>query len=471
MTVRLSPASSLPAVLDAIDAGLDATRERLFALLSIPSVATDPAHAEDCRRAAEWIAADLAASGFAAAVRETGGRPVVLAHHPGPKGDAGANAPHLLYYGHYDVQPPDPVALWKSPPFSPTLVEGPHGPRIVARGAVDDKGQVMTFLAAFRAWHEAAGSLPVRATVLIEGEEEIGSPNLEPFLAAEREKLAADVAVITDTGMWNIDTPALTTRLRGLAYTEITLKGPNRDLHSGMYGGEALNPINALTRILGDLHDAAGRVRIPGFYDDVSPLDPATARQWAGLDFDEKAFLRAIGLSHPAGEKNFSGLERLWSRPTADLNGIWGGYSGPGSKTVIPSEASAKLSFRLVPAQDPEKIVDGLRRFLAARAPEDATIEVKTFSAGRAIEVGLDKPFVNAARAALADEYGRAPVMMGCGGSVPVVESLARTLGMDSLLMGFGLEDDQVHSPNEKFELRCLHKGARSQARLLAALA
>ncbi|HUA77296.1 MAG TPA: M20/M25/M40 family metallo-hydrolase, partial [Acetobacteraceae bacterium] len=378
---------------------------------------------------------------------------------------------HVLFYGHYDVQPADPRALWNSDPFDPQLVDGPRGKKIVARGAVDDKGQVMTFLAAFRAWHEIAGTLPVRATVLIEGEEEIGSPNLEPFLAAEREKLAADIAVITDTGMWNIDTPALTTRLRGLAYTEITLKGPNRDLHSGMYGGAALNPINALTRILGDLHDEAGRVKIPGFYDDVRPLDPATARQWAELDFDEQAFLRGIGLSHPSGERNFSLLERLWARPCADLNGIWGGYSGPGSKTVIPSEASAKLSFRLVPGQDPEKIIAGLRRFLAERAPEDAAIEVKTYSSGRAIEVGLESPYVNAARAALADEYGKAPVMMGCGGSVPVVESLSRALGMDSLLMGFGLEDDQVHSPNEKFELRCLHKGARSHARLLAALA
>jgi len=465
-----SQSSTLARVLDVLDTGLDATRERLFSLLSIPSVSADPAHDADCRRAAEWVAADLRASGFAAAVHETKGRPVVLAHHPGPGGNAGGNAPHFLYYGHYDVQPPDPVALWKSPPFSPALVEGPHGKRIVARGAVDDKGQVMTFLAAFRAWHEATGLLPVRATVLIEGEEEIGSPNLEPFLAAERDALAADVAVISDTGMWNIDTPALTTRLRGMVYTEITLKGPSRDLHSGMYGGSALNPINALTHILGGLHDDAGRVRIPGFYDDVRPLDPATARQWESLGFDEKAFLGGIGLSHPAGEGNFTGLERLWARPTADLNGIWGGYAGPGSKTVIPSEAAAKLSFRLVPDQDPEKIVAGLRRFLADRAPADATIDLKVFSSARAIEVGLDSSFVRAARSALADEYGREPVMMGCGGSIPVVESLARALGIDSLLIGFGLEDDQVHSPNEKFELRCLHQGARAHARLLGAL-
>ncbi|HWA79236.1 MAG TPA: M20/M25/M40 family metallo-hydrolase, partial [Acetobacteraceae bacterium] len=350
---------TLARVLDALDSGLDATRERLFSLLSIPSVSTDPAHEEDCRRAAEWVAADLRASGFTAAVRETKGRPLVLAHHPGPQGNGGGHAPHLLYYGHYDVQPPDPVALWKTLPFSPALVAGPHGQRIVARGAVDDKGQVMTFLAAFRAWHEATGSLPVRATILIEGEEEIGSPNLEPFLTEERAALAADVAVISDTGMWNIDTPALTTRLRGMVYTEIRLKGPDRDLHSGMYGGSALNPINALTRILGTLHDEAGRVRIPGFYDDVRPLDPATARQWQSLGFQEDAFLGAIGLAHPAGEGNFTGLERLWARPTADLNGIWGGYTGPGSKTVIPSEAAAKLSFRLVPDQDPEKILAG----------------------------------------------------------------------------------------------------------------
>lgn len=466
MTEAASSQGPLAAVLAEIDASLDTTRERLFSLLSIPSVSTDPAHAADCRRAADWVARDLAACGFSTEVRDTAGQPLVLAHHPGP----GPHAPHLLYYGHYDVQPPDPVELWRTAPFSPALVEGPHGPRIVARGAVDDKGQVMTFLAAFRAWHKVTGTLPVRATVIIEGEEEIGSPNLEPFLIAEHKRLASDVAIITDTGMWNIDTPALTTRLRGMVYTEITLKGPNRDLHSGIYGGSALNPINALTRILGDLQDSAGRVQIPGFYDDVRPLDPATAAQWASLGFDEKSFLGAIGLSHPAGERNIPGIERLWARPTADLNGVWGGYTGPGSKTVIPSEASAKLSFRLVPDQDPEKIVAGLKRFIAARAPEDATVDVKVFGASRAIEVPLDSPYVRAARAALADEYKKTPVMMGCGGSVPVVESLSRALGINSLLMGFALEDDQVHSPNEKFELLCLHRGARSQARLLAAI-
>ncbi len=466
MSVAANSKSALDAVLAAADAGLEATRERLFALLSIPSVSTDPAHEADCRRAAEWVAADLRECGFSAEVRDTKGKPLVLAQHAGP----GDKAPHLLYYGHYDVQPPDPVSLWKSPPFSPALVEGPNGPRIVARGAVDDKGQVMTFLAAFRAWHEATGSLPVRATVVIEGEEEIGSPHLEPFLVAEQKQLAADVAVITDTGMWNIDTPALTTRLRGMVYTEITLKGPDRDLHSGIFGGSALNPINALTRILGYLHDAEGRIAIPGFYDDVRPLDPAIAAQWQGLGFDESAFLGAIGLQHPAGEHHRSGLERLWARPTADLNGIWGGYTGHGSKTVIPSEASAKLSFRLVPDQDPEKIVACLKRFLAAHAPADARIEVKVFASSGAIEVPLDTPFVCAASTALAEEYGRTPVMMGCGGSVPVVESLSRALGISSLLMGFALEDDQVHSPNEKFEQRCLEQGIRSHARLLAAL-
>ncbi|MGH7159832.1 MAG: dipeptidase [Acetobacteraceae bacterium] len=468
MSIAASHAASLDAVLAAADAGLEAARERLFALLSIPSVSTDPAHAADCRRAAEWIAAELTQSGFSAEVRETKGQPVVVAHHEG----AGKEAPHVLYYGHYDVQPPDPLALWESPPFSPRLVEGPNGPKIVARGAVDDKGQTMTFLAAFRAWHQATGSLPIRASVVIEGEEEIGSSNLEPFLIASRSELAADVAVITDTGMWNIDTPALTTRLRGMVYTEITLKGPNRDLHSGMYGGSALNPINALTRILGHLHDAEGRIAIPGFYDDVRPLDPEIAAQWQALGFDEGAFLGGVGLAHPAGEHHRSGLERLWARPTADLNGIWGGYTGPGSKTVIASEAAAKLSFRLVPDQDPGKIVAGLKRFLAAHAPADAKLDVKLFHPGaRAITVPLDTAFVRAARTALAQEYGREPVMMGCGGSVPVVESLSRALGMSSLLMGFGLEDDRVHSPNEKFELRCLRQGIRSHARLIAALA
>ena len=405
--------------------------------------------------------------GFEAAVQPTAGHPVVVAQHAGTGGDV----PHLLFYGHYDVQPAEPIELWDHPPFEPTLVDGPHGKRVYARGAVDDKGQVMLWLEALRAWHDETGSLPVRVTVLIEGEEEVGSPSLDAFIEANRAELTADVAVISDTGMWNIETPALTTRLRGMVYSQVTLKAADRDLHSGIFGGSALNPINALTRILGQLHDETGRVQLPGFYDGVSEISTEQRAAWQTLGFDEGAFLGGIGLSQPAGETDRAPLERLWARPTADVNGIWGGYQGPGSKTVIAAEAGAKISFRLVPGQDPARVADSLRAFVAARAPADAKVEVEIFSASPGIEISGDGPFVKAAEQALANEYGREAVLIGSGGSIPVVESLRRLLGLDSLLMGFGLDDDQVHSPNEKFEVACFHHGIRSHARLLGELA
>ena len=384
---------------------------------------------------------------------------------------AGGNAPHLLFYGHYDVQPADPVELWDHPPFEPTMVDGPHGKRVYARGAVDDKGQVMLWLEALRAWHDETGSLPVRVTVLIEGEEEVGSPNLEAFIAAHREALGADVVVISDTGMWNVDTPALTTRLRGMVYAQVTLKAAARDLHSGMFGGSALNPINALTHILGQLHDERGRIQLDGFYDGIADLSPEQRESWDRLGFDEGQFLGGIGLAHPAGEVDRTPLERLWARPTADLNGIWGGYQGPGAKTVIAAEAGAKVSFRLVSGQDPEQVAAALRRFVSERAPAGAKVDVEVFSSAPAIEIEASGPYVKAAQQALADEYGRPAVLIGCGGSIPVVESLRRMLGLDSLLMGFGLDDDQVHSPNEKFDWACFRHGIRSHARLLGVLA
>ena len=328
----------------------------------------------------------------------------------------------------------------------------------------------MMWLEALRAWHKAGG-LPVGATVLIEGEEEISSINLDPFIEANRNALRADVAVISDTSMWDIDTPAITTGLRGILYVQLDLKAASRDLHSGIYGGSALNPCNAITAILGGLKDAGGRIQIPGFYDGVRDLSDAHKREWDSLGFDEAAFLAAIGLSVPAGEAGRSPLERLWARPTADINGIWGGYTGAGSKTVIASEAHAKVSFRLVPGQDPQAVLAGFRAFVEARKPKDATVGVQVFGASPGIEVSSDSRWVRAALAALGAEYSRPAVLIGSGGSVPVVESMRRLLGLDTLLMGFGLDDDQVHSPNEKFELRCFEKGARSHARLLAELA
>jgi acetylornithine deacetylase/succinyl-diaminopimelate desuccinylase-like protein len=458
---------TLEKILAHIDAEAPAARDRLIEWLRIPSISAQPAHAADCLAAADWVCGQLAGMGFEAAVRPTAGHPVVVAHHPGPGGDA----PHLLFYGHYDVQPADPLALWTSPPFEPVVVEGPHGPRVVARGAVDDKGQVSMWLEAFRAWVAVTGGLPCRVTVLIEGEEEVGSPSLDPFLAAHAAELRADVAVISDTGMWDIDTPAITTSLRGMVYSQIDVRAASRDLHSGMYGGGALNPINLLTRIMGEIADADGRIQIPGFYDGVRELTNSQRVEWDSLGFDEAAFLGDIGLSVPVGERGRGALERLWARPTADLNGIWGGYTGDGSKTVIAATAHAKLSCRLVPGQDPAKVAAGIREFVQARLPADATAEVTVFTTTPGIEVAADSLWVKRARAALAEEYGRPAVLIGCGGSIPVVESMQRLLGLDSLLVGFGLADDQVHSPNEKFELRCQHRGARSHARMLAKFA
>lgn len=459
---------TLDAVLRQVDAALPQARETLFDLLRIPSISAQPAHAADCARAAAWCRDQLAGLGFTAEIRPTPGHPVVVAHHPGP---AGYTGPHVLFYGHYDVQPVDPLDLWTSPPFEPQYVDGPRGKRFVARGAVDDKGQAMMFVEALRAWTTAGGGIPARVTVLLEGEEEVGSKNLEPFLAAHRQELAADLALISDTGMWDVDTPAITARLRGMSYVQITLKAAKRDLHSGLFGGSALNPINALTRILGDLHDDQGRIQLPGFYDGIKPVSNAQRAQWDSLGFDEKAFLGDIGLTTPIGERGYAPLERLWARPTADINGIWGGYQGEGSKTVIPAEASAKVTFRLVPGQDPDAVASQFQRFVADRLPAGATVEYQTGTATPGIEVATDSPWVRAAQEALAAEYGKPAVLVGSGGSIPVVTSLRKVLGIDALLMGFGLDDDQVHSPNEKFEERCFHHGIRSHARLLAQFA
>jgi acetylornithine deacetylase/succinyl-diaminopimelate desuccinylase-like protein len=460
--------STLATVLNYADANLATSRARLFDLLRIKSISAQPAHAADCVKAAEWWRDQLAGLGFEAAVRPTEGHPAVVGHIAG---SADYNGPHILFYGHYDVQPVDPLSLWHSDPFEPQYVDGPRGKRYVARGAVDDKGQTLMFLEALRAWHGAGGGIPARITVLIEGEEEVGSINLDPFLRANKHDLAADVALISDTGMWDAETPAITTRLRGMTYAEVTLKAANRDLHSGLYGGSALNPINALTRILGELQDENGRIQLPGFYDKVAPVSNSQRAQWDALGFDEAAFLGDIGLTTPVGERGYAPLERLWARPTADINGIWGGYTGAGSKTVIASEASAKVSFRLVPNQDPDEVMAQFKRFITDRLPPGATASFAEFSRAPGIEVNVDSPHVRAALEALGDEYGKPALLMGSGGSIPVVTSLRSILGVDSLLMGFGLNDDQVHSPNEKFEEVCFHHGIRAHVRLLAKFA
>lgn len=462
---------SLEPVLKQIDADREGAVRRLSDLLRIPSISTDPAYKAHTRAAGQWCADELKKIGFESSLRDTTGHPMVVAHFNRDRSNGGDSGPRILYYGHYDVQPPDPVDLWKSPPFEPAIVEGPHGRRVVARGAVDDKGQVMTFIEAFRAWMKVHGTLPVNVTVMLEGEEESGSASLDPFLKENKAELSADVCVVSDTGMWDIQTPAITYMLRGLVYIEATLRGPSHDLHSGMYGGTLVNPINALCKIIGELHDDDRRVQIPRFYDDVDELSDAEQKMWRGLGFKESQFLGNAGVTTPFGEKGRSTLERMWSRPTCDVNGIFGGYTGKGAKTVIASHATAKISCRLVPSQDPKKTYDGLVKFLKDRTPPDCAWEIHQHGCSPAIRVGTQSPYLDAARRALQQTFSRPPVLLGSGGSIPVVGSIQRILGFDSLLVGFGLDDDRVHSPNEKFELRCYEMGTKAQAAMLAAFA
>jgi acetylornithine deacetylase/succinyl-diaminopimelate desuccinylase-like protein len=464
---HLRPDTGMEQILKHIDDHLETSLERLFSLLRIPSISAQLAHAEDCRKAALWARDTLADMGFTSRLSETSGLPGVIATHH----EAGPDAPHVLFYGHYDVQPADPLDLWHSAPFDPQLVDGPRGKRIVGRGAVDDKGQVVSFFEACRAHLAVNGCLPVRLTILLEGEEECGSPSLAELLANERETLAADFVLVADTNMWNFETPAITTSLRGLAAVEVTIKAASRDLHSGLFGGIALNPINALTRILGDLQDDQGGIRIPGFYDGVAPVPPTLLESWNRLGFDPEAFLGAVGLHTPAGEHGQPALAQLWARPTADINGIYGGYQGDGTKTVIPAQATAKLTFRLVPGQDPQKIVQNFERFVNERLHPDAKAEFRHFGAAPGFAMDLNAPFMRAAQTALSAEFGKPAALIGCGASIPVVEAFKTHLGLETLLAGFGLDDDCIHSPNEKFELACFHRGARAHARLLSAFA
>lgn len=457
---------SLDAALARIDADLDASLERLFDLLRIRSVSTDPAFAQECAQAARWLVGQLAGMGFDASLRETTGHPMVVAHARAARADA----PHVLFYGHYDVQPVDPLNLWETDPFAPRIVEADGSRRIVARGAADDKGQLMTFVEACRAFM-GAGGLPCHVTILFEGEEECGSSSLPAFLAANKDELRADVALVCDTNMWNRTTPAITAMLRGLVYEEVVVEAASRDLHSGLFGGAAANPIRVLARILADLHDDQGRVTVPGFYEGVRELPADVAAQWRALDFSESAFLGEVGLSVPAGEKGRSVLEQVWARPTCEPNGITGGYTGEGAKTVLPAQASAKVSFRLVGQQDPHKIVESFHAFVRARLPADCRARFISHGASSAIALPFDSAFLQKARAALTQEWGCEAVMAGGGGSIPVIGDLKRDLGMDSLMIGFGLDDDRIHSPNEKYEVSSYHKGTRSWARVLDALA
>ena len=451
---------TLNAVLSQIDDTLPEALDRLMALLRIPSISTDPAYKPDCARAADWLVDDLRSLGFDASSRPTPGHPMVVGH-------GGTGGRHLLFYGHYDVQPVDPLALWNRDPFDPAIEDTPKGRVIRARGASDDKGQLMTFLEACRAWKAIHGTLPGRLTIFLEGEEESGSPSLIPFMQENAVELHADLALICDTGLFDSKTPAIVTMLRGLVGEEITIKAASRDLHSGMYGGAAANPIRVLTRILANMHDGDGRIAVPKFYNGVTELPDAIRAQWQNLAFDHARFLGDVGLSHPAGEVDRTPLEMIWSRPTAEVNGIWGGYTGDGFKTVLPAEAHAKVSFRLVGTQDPIAIRDHFRAWVTAQLPPDCTVEFKSHGADRASVMEITDPAFEATRAALSEEWGTSAAYVGAGGSIPIAGHFKTYLGMDAMLVGFAHDDDQIHSLNEKYNVESFHKGIRSWARIL----
>ena len=455
--------SNLDAVLSKIDTNLNDSVDRLFDFLRIQSISTDPAYKKNCQQAADWLTAQLNQIGFDAKREDTPGHPMVIA-----KGGDGAQ--HYLFYGHYDVQPVDPLSLWSSDPFDPQKENTDAGVVIRARGAADDKGQLMTFVEACRAFKEINGSLPAKLTLFFEGEEESGSPSLVPYMKENRERLSADLAMVCDTGMWDANTPSISTMLRGMVGGEVVITGPDRDLHSGMYGGPARNPIRVLTKILAELHDDTGRITLPGFYDGVDPVPSDIRKQWESLNHDGIGFLKEVDLSEPAGETDFSVLEQIWARPSCDINGINGGYTGEGFKTVLPSQAMAKVSFRLVGRQNPTAIEDAFKKFVIDRLPEDCSAEFTLKNGSGATVMPVDAPAFEKAHKALTEEWPNPAVYAGCGGSIPVVGHIKDVLDMDSLLIGFGLDDDAIHSPNEKYNLSSFHKGIRSWARVLDAL-
>ena len=443
----------------------------LCELLRIPSVSTDSAFKNDVQQAGNWIADRLKSIGFETELIDTVGHPIVFAQSPPVE-----NAPTVLVYGHYDVQPPDPLDEWETPPFEPSVRDG----NLFARGATDDKGQVLTHIFSAQAWKETSEHLPVQIKFLIEGEEECGSKGLWEFLAGKydqpgqptaMEKIQCDVVVISDGSMYGPDRPAITYGLKGISYFELRLQGPNQDLHSGAFGGSVTNPANALTQMLAQLIDENGRVQIPGFYDNVLEMTSAEREQFASLGFDDQEYMDQIGVDALSGEEGFTTLERRWSRPTFDINGLWSGYQDEGAKTVLPAKAGAKFSCRLVANQDPEKIANSLEAFLNDICPRGIEMELVRMHGARGVTIDLDSPYMAAAAEAIERGFGTKPCFIRTGGSIPVVTAFSEKLGVDTLLLGWGQDDDNMHSPNEKFSLSDFHRGIKASAHLWAELA
>ena len=437
----------------------------LFEFLEIPSISTDSQYDQAVQKGADWVVTALQGMGLETDLISTNRHPIVFAEsRPVP------GKPVVLVYGHYDVQPPDPLDEWITPPFQPTVRNG----NVYARGATDDKGQLYTHIKAVEGWLKTVGELPVQVKFLIEGEEECGSGSLYEFMDGKYDqqrtaldRMKCDIAVISDSSQFAPGQPAITYGLKGISYYEIRLFGPAQDLHSGAFGGAVTNPANVLGSMIAALKDPTGRIRIPGFYDDVIPLTEREREQFAALPFSDEEFMKQIGVEGLSGEESYTTLERRWARPTCDVNGIWGGYQGEGAKTVLPARAGAKFSFRLVPDQDAGKIRESLKQMLEELCPPGIRLEIDEIHSGSGVLVPLDNPFMGAAEKAIATGFGTPPVFIREGGSIPVVAALKEKVGIDTLLLGWGLNDDNTHSPNEKFNLDDFHRGTRASAALL----
>ncbi len=443
---------------DYIDANLGRFREELFEFLRIPSVSASSRHREDTAKCAEWLAQRMRDAGLSASVEATAGHPIVV----GEWREAGPDAPTVLVYGHYDVQPPEPLALWTTPPFEPAVRDG----RIYARGSVDDKGQLWLHIKAIEAHLRANGRLPVNVVVIAEGEEEVGSDNLMPFVRRNTERLAADAVVISDSTMVAPDVPTLGASLRGMTYFELRARGPSHDLHSGSYGGAVVNPATALARIIASCHDENWHITIPGFYDRVQPMEEFR-REMAGLPYDEGEFLAETGAPAAIGEKGYTTRERICVRPTLEVNGLLSGYTGEGSKTVLPSTAMAKVSCRLVPDQDPDEIARLFVEHVRRVTPDGVSVEVETLHTGRPWVANIEGRLYDAGRRALERAFGKPAVAAGEGGSIPIVPEFEEVLGAPVLLLGFGLPGENAHAPDEWLSVECFEKGTHAAAAFL----
>jgi acetylornithine deacetylase/succinyl-diaminopimelate desuccinylase-like protein len=449
-------------VLREIDENLDAAVAKLLGLISIPSISNDAGSEADIARAAQWLLRELSSIGFAAEVVATKGHPVVLARSPS---SPEVHQRRLLFYGHYDVQPVGDLAQWAHPPFEPRIIDGNGLKRFYGRGAADSKSQLWTFIEALRAWKIVEGEFPAEIIIMLEGEEECGSPSLPEFLEQRRRDLECDVAFICDAEMWSRTQPAITIQLKGLIHERVTVSAPNPDLHSGLYGAVAANPIRILSAILAGIHDAKGRITIDGFYDGVRDIPEPLRKQWNELSRHPGLF-DSVELKGGVIEEGYSPLEAMWGRPTVDINGITGGNQGPGGRSVLPATATARLSFRLVAGQEPEKLRQCFRRYVESRIPQGCSVEFEGVGGSSAVVLSQDSAFLAAAARGLEAEWGKPAILMGTGGAIPLVQQLSEVLGAECVVIGFMLSTDAIHAPDENYDTERLRKGARSWARI-----